>query len=118
MKGQAMCMKLDPKMSKYAIELYLNYASYVENDGYLYMVMFKVMYGCVQASVLWDKNIHSELEKMEYEVSAMDPCMFVKQVGNGKIFMLMLYVDDILAIVDEAEAKQLNFHLTTKYGTM
>jgi hypothetical protein len=40
----------------------------------------------------------------------------VKQVGNGRIFMLLLYVDDILVIVDMTEAKLLKSHLMAKYG--
>jgi hypothetical protein len=47
----------------------------------------------------------------------MDPCMFVKQVED-RVFILLLYVDDILAIVDEAVVKILKNHLTTKYGTI
>jgi hypothetical protein len=57
MKGQPTYMKLDPKVTKYAVELYPEYASYVESDGCLYTVMLKAMYGCVQASVLWYENI-------------------------------------------------------------
>jgi hypothetical protein len=80
--------------------------------------MLKALYGCVQASALWYENIHGELEKLRNEVSATDPCVFVKQVGNGRIFMLLLYVDDVLAIVDVTEVKLLKSHLTTKYRTV
>jgi hypothetical protein len=41
----------------------------------------------------------------------------VKQVGK-RIYILLLYIDDILAIVDEVESKRLKEHLMTKYGTV
>jgi hypothetical protein len=43
---------------------------------------------------------------MGYTASETDRCVFVKQVGE-RIFILMLYVDDIMAIVDEEEARKL-----------
>jgi hypothetical protein len=61
-------MKLDPKITKYTIELFLQYESLVENDGCLYTVMLKEMYGCVQVSALWYENICGELEKLRYEM--------------------------------------------------
>jgi hypothetical protein len=50
-------------------------------------------------------------------VGPTDPCVFVKQVGS-RIFILLLYVDDILAIVDEEEAKRIRAHLVAKFGTV
>jgi hypothetical protein len=87
MKGQPTYMKLDPKITKYAVELYTEYSNYVEGDGCLYTVMLKVMYGCVPASALWCEKIWSELEKLQYEVGKTDLCVFAKQVGE-RIFIL------------------------------
>jgi ribosomal protein L7Ae-like RNA K-turn-binding protein len=42
---------------------------------------------------------------------------FCKQVGS-RIFILLLYVDDILAIVDEEEAEKIRAHLVAKFGTV
>jgi len=72
------------------------------------------MYGCVQASALWYVMIKAELEKLGYSVGPTDPCVFVKQVGN-RIFILLLYVDDILAIVDKDEAEKIRAHLVAKF---
>jgi hypothetical protein len=41
----------------------------------------------------------------------------VKQVGS-RIFILLLYVDDILAIVDEVEAEKIRVQMVAKFGTM
>jgi len=42
---------------------------------------------------------------------------FCKQVGS-RIFILLLYVDDILAMVDEEEAEKIRAHLVAKFGTV
>jgi hypothetical protein len=75
------------------------------------------MYGCVQASTLWYTMIKAELEKLGYGVGPMDPCMFVKQVGD-RIYILLLYINVILAIVDAEEAEKLRAHLVAKFGSV
>jgi hypothetical protein len=61
--------------------------------------------------------IKAELEKLGYSVGPTDPCAFVKQVGD-RIFILLLYVDDILAIVDKEEAEKIRAHLMAKFGSV
>ncbi len=114
MSGEPTFMRLDPKVSKYAMELFPNLKSMVEEDGCLYTVLLKAMYGCVQASALWYSMIRAELEKLGYSVGPTDPCVFVKQVGD-RIYILLLYVDDILAIVDKEEAEKIQAHLVAKF---
>ena len=75
------------------------------------------MYGCIQASALWYALIRSELESLGYKVGAMDPCVFVKQMGE-RIFILLLYVDDILAFENAQEAEKIRAHLVAKFGTV
>jgi hypothetical protein len=66
--------------------------------------MLKAMYGCIQASVLWYALIKKFLENQGYQVSAMDWCIFRKRNGD-RIYILFLYVDDILVKVDGEEAE-------------
>jgi len=117
MSGEPTFMKLDPKVLKYAVELFPNLKKMVEEDECLYTVLLKAMYGCVQASALWYAMIKAELEKLGYSVGPTDPCVFVKQVGN-RIFILLLYVDFILAIVDKDEAEKIRAHLVAKFGSV
>jgi hypothetical protein len=77
--------------------------------------MLKAMYGCVQASALWYALIRSVLEGFGYEASKTDQCVFRKKNGE-KVFLLLLYVDDILAVVDAKEAKELKTLLEGKFG--
>jgi hypothetical protein len=110
MSGEPTYVRLDPKITKYAVSLYPEYAKWVEPDGCLYTILLKALYGCVQASALWYQLIRRFLEELLYVVSPTDPCVFVRQVG-GRIFILLLYVDDILGIVDAEEAMKLKKHL-------
>jgi len=103
MKGEPVYMKVDLKISRYVIEMFLKLKEMLETDGCLYMLLLKAMYGCVQASALWYALIRSFLEELEYVCSPTDRYVFRKWVG-GRIFVLLLYVDDILAQVDEKEA--------------
>ncbi len=106
MSGKPTYVKLDPKIMKYAVDLYPELEKMVERYGCLYIVLLKTLYGCVQANALWYALIRKVLEDLGYKV---DPCMFVKQVGD-RIFIL----DDILVIVNEKEAKRLNEWLVAR----
>jgi hypothetical protein len=116
MTGPPIYMRLDPKIMKYAKELYPELDEFQWKDQCVYTVMLKAMYGCVQASALWYVLIRSEFEKMGYSVSETDKCMFIKQVGEDKIFTLLLHVDDILAAVDAEEADELLKRLKRHFG--
>jgi hypothetical protein len=53
---------------------------------------------------------------MDYMVSNTDKHVFIKQVGQDKIFTLLLHVDDILAAVDAEEADKLLQRLKRRFG--
>jgi hypothetical protein len=115
MKGEPVYMKIDPKISRYVINMFPELRSMLEEDGCLYTLLLKAMYGCIQASALWYELIKSFLEELGYECSETDRCVFRKRVGN-RIFLLLLYVDDILAQVDKEEAERLRVHLRNRFG--
>jgi len=115
MKGEPVYMKVDLKISRYVIEMFPKLKEMLESDGCLYTLLLKAMYGCVQASALWYALISCFLEELDYECSPTDRCVFRKQVGE-RIFVLLLYVNDILAQVDKKEAERLQKHLMRKFG--
>jgi hypothetical protein len=61
------------------LDLYPELAKMVESNGFLYTILFKVLYGCVQASALWYDLIRKVLKDLGYEVGPIGPCMFVKK---------------------------------------
>ncbi len=115
MSGPPIYMKLDPKVVRYAREMYPEFKEYLWNGTSIYTVMLKAMYGCVQASALWYALIHSEIEKMGYQVSETDKCVFAKQVGD-RVFNLLLHVDNILGVVNAEEAKLIEMTLKRRFG--
>jgi len=100
-----------------AKELYPELNEFIWEDSCLYTILLKAMYGCVQASALWYALIRSIIEGMDYMVSETDKCVFMKQVGN-RVYLLLLYVDDILAVVDVEEAARLKAKLERLFGTI
>jgi hypothetical protein len=46
-----------------------------------------------------------------------DKCVF-RKIVSGKIFVLLVYVDDILALVDRKEAEILRARLVERFGTV
>jgi hypothetical protein len=115
MEGESVYMRLDQKISAYVVELYPRMKKYVEEDGCLYSVLLKAMYGCIQASSLWYKFLKGILEKMGYKMSQTDKCVFCKKVGD-RVFILLVYVDDILALVDRDEAERIRKNLDQQFG--
>jgi hypothetical protein len=78
MKGPPIYMKLDPKMTQIAKEMYQEFNEFIWKDACIYTMLLKVMYGCVQASALWYALIWSVIEEMGYKVGETEKCVFVK----------------------------------------
>ncbi len=115
MDRESVYMKIDPKITAYVVNLYPKFKEFVEADGCLYTVMLKAMYGCIQASSLWYRMLKKLLEQFGYEMSQTDHCVFRKMVGD-RIFILLVYVDNILALVDKTEAEKLQKFLDDRFG--
>jgi uncharacterized protein YlbG (UPF0298 family) len=62
-------------------------------------------------------EIKKFLEGLGYEGSETDRCVFRKRMGE-RIFILLLYVDDILALVDKEEAERLKAKLQRRFGEL
>jgi hypothetical protein len=77
--------------------------------------MLKAMYGCIQASPLWYQLLKKLLEELGYKMSETDKCVFRKVAGD-RIYILLVYVDDILALVDQDEAKKLRKLFDKRFG--
>jgi len=117
MKGEPTYIKLDKSLTEHVINLFPDLRESVDADGSLYMLMLKAMYGCIQASALWYALIRKFLEDQGYQVSKTERCVFRKKEGE-RIFILLLYVDDILANADSKEAEKLKQNLKKRFGTV
>jgi hypothetical protein len=56
-------MRVNQKMASYVINLFQDLKEMVHDDGCLYTLLLKAMYGCIQASALWYALIQSFLEE-------------------------------------------------------
>lgn len=115
MEGEPVYIRINPKIMGQVIQIYPNLKEYADVDGCLYIIMQKAMYGCIQASSLWYKLLKRFLEELGYKMSEMDKCVWRKKV-EGRIFILLVYVDDILALVAKTEVARLKEFLIGHFG--
>jgi Reverse transcriptase (RNA-dependent DNA polymerase). len=67
---------------------------YVEDgDDRLIVRILKAMYGLVQSAALWYDVLNKKNEK--------DNCVMYKRTKDGKLFIIVLYVDDILMLCED-----------------
>jgi hypothetical protein len=64
------------------------------------LLLAKSLYGLVQASRQWWKDIIAFLvEELNFTCSPVDPCLLYRTMDSGTVF-LCLYVDDFLLVGD------------------
>ncbi len=83
---------------------FLGLKRYISSDDLLYFKLLKALYGCVQANRVWFEKHTMVLRHEGYEHSPTDPCE-MRQIVRDKIFLLSIYMDDILIFADEMEHK-------------
>jgi hypothetical protein len=69
-------------LHKLIVETYPRLKACVDESGALYCKLKKALYGCVQASKLWYKQLCSFLQDLSYERSDVDLCLFRKVIGE------------------------------------
>ena len=57
--------------------------------------LLKTLYGLKQAGHEWNKEFDTKIQKLGYQRTRSDPCVYVKRDGNDLI-ILTIWVDDIL----------------------
>ena len=70
--------------------------------GTLNCQLLKALFSCVQVSKLW----YNKLTRFFYEQLPTYPCIMRKIVGK-EVFLLIIYVDDILVLASEPEIERL-----------
>ncbi len=106
MGGTPVYIKCGGNLKKQILSIYPALSKYVGSDGMLYCKLKKALYGCVQASKLWYEKLKVFLREQGYVHGDVDPCVF-KKVADGNVYLLLVYVDDILIIGEEREIGRL-----------
>lgn len=68
------------------------------------MQVLKALYGLKQSPRVWFDRFYKVMLRFGYKKSRADHSMFVKQI-NGKITILIVYVNDIMVTGDNEEEK-------------
>jgi hypothetical protein len=101
MKGEEMLMQLDETTTSILATSVPEVIPFIEN-GTLVVRLEKALYGCVQSAKLWYEKLTGVLQDMGFTQNTVDKCV-LNMIRNGKQLTLCVYVDDILALSENAE---------------
>jgi hypothetical protein len=101
MTGEEVLMELDRTLSNIVKRILPEVEQFVEN-GKLVVRLDRALYGCVQSAKLWFEKLTDILKGMGFVPNEVDPCV-MNLMRNGKQLTLAIYVDDILALSENAE---------------
>jgi hypothetical protein len=101
MTGEEVLMELDRTLSNIVKRILPEVEQFVEN-GKLVVRLDRALYGCVQSAKLWFEKLTNILKGMGFVPNEVDPCV-MNVMRNGKQLTLAIYVDDILALSENAE---------------
>jgi hypothetical protein len=103
-------VKLDPK-------LYRKYIQIKKGKPVMYVQLKKALYGTLQASLLFWKDLSGKLSKWGFKVNPYDWCVANKTI-NGKQCTMLWHVDDIKISHEDPEVvSQMIELLKGAYGT-
>jgi len=82
------------------------------------VLLKKSIYGLVQAARQWYKKFVQMLKRIGFESCLADPCLLCKRESNGKMTILVIYVDDCICIGSKETIKrtvnQIMEHVSTR----
>ena len=97
-EGEKLHMKLEGKTSelltKIEPKIYWKYVTNKKGRTFLYVELEKSLYGTLQASLLFWRNLTSSLQEWGLEINTYDWCVANKTV-NGKKMTVVWNVDDL-----------------------
>jgi len=96
-------MMLDRKVSKIFVKVYPNLSEFLNNEGCMYMLVQKYLYGLPQASMHFNKHLTRSLKSMNMKVAKVDKCLFVRTGVNDSRVSATTWVDDVLVAALSSE---------------
>ena len=94
--GVLVHMRLDRIMSAMLIQIDPTYSQYLETNGSLIVQLDKALYGCVEASALWYKDLRNKLLQNGFQQNPYDLCVYNKMGEDGKQITIVVHVDDLM----------------------
>jgi hypothetical protein len=102
-KGQEVFMSLGPELAEKAVESMPHLQEFVDSQGRIIVKVDKVMYGLIQSTKLWYKELTRYLMTRGFKKCKSDEYVLVKKMEDGKFLIVLLYVDDILVLGERHE---------------
>ncbi|KAI3647783.1 hypothetical protein MP228_008004 [Amoeboaphelidium protococcarum] len=84
-------------------EIYMQGPEGTELEG-KFVRLLRSLYGLKQAPRCWNTTVDKYIRKIGFKRSKADPCLYFKYTDDGKLFLIVLYVDDILLICQDKDA--------------
>ena len=106
-------MRLDRVMSSMLIQLDSPYEKFRDRNDTVMVRLDKALYGCVETSLLWYKDLNSKLVANGFVENPYDRCLFNKIGSSGKQISIVLHVDDLM-VTSESQTDLDNFGLYLK----
>ena len=106
-------MRLDRVMSSMLIQLDPSYETFCDDNDTIVVRLDKALYRCVEASLLWYKDLKSKLVADGFIENPYDRCLFNKLGSSGKQISIVLHVDDLM-VTSEIQKDLDNFGLYLK----
>jgi hypothetical protein len=80
------------------LELFPELDVYLNEDGKIYMIVDKAMYGMIDSARDWFENITNTLIEGGYKQNPSDECVFTYNDNNNNQSIIDLWVDDLLHV--------------------
>ena len=94
--GVKVHMRLNATIAKLLIQLDPKYEKFVEPSGCIVVELDKALYGCVEASLLWFRDLSATILRMGFVQNPYDQCVFNKRDAEGVQITVAVHVDDLL----------------------
>ena len=114
-------LRLDGPMAELLCKVdetkYREYMCYEKKKPVLYVQLMRVLYGTLQAALLFWINLSTFLtEELGFELNPYDPCVANKMI-NGKQCTIVWHVDDLkMSHIQQEVLDEIIGKLTNKYG--
>lgn len=77
-------------------EVYMEVPHGIHNAKKIMCKLYKTFYGLKQAARAWNKTIHDAFLQIGFRSSGADQCVFVKGQEGNHVYMMFLYVNDMI----------------------
>jgi hypothetical protein len=113
-KGKDVHMSLSKNVVKHMLEIDPSIKEFINDDGTVDVLLLKALYGLQESAKLWYDEITEKLKTLGFQVCSYDRCLFY-QWKNGKLSLILLYVDDMLLGGSDKELEYLKLKIEESF---